>query len=83
LPRCSSTRRGRRKAGDDLAEPFPGVRERHVPALPQPFFDLPQLGAYAVRARLPFDLKIAAPRFAADQHEAQECEGFRFADPVS
>jgi hypothetical protein len=24
-------------AGDNLAEPFPGVRDRHVPALPQPF----------------------------------------------
>jgi hypothetical protein len=36
--------------GDDLAEPFPGVRDRHVPSLPQPFLDLLQLGAHAVAA---------------------------------
>jgi putative transposase len=30
-------------AGDDLAEPSPGVGDRQVPSLPQPFLDLPQL----------------------------------------
>ena len=37
-------------AGDDLAEPFPGVRDRQVPSQPQPFLDLPQLRAHAVVA---------------------------------
>jgi integrase len=68
--------------GDDLAEPFPGVRDRQVPSLPQPFLDLPQLGAHAVATRLPLDLEIAPPGFAADQHEAQELEGLRFAEPT-
>jgi hypothetical protein len=36
--------------GDDLPEPFPGLRDRQVPSLPQPFLDLPQLGAHAVAA---------------------------------
>src|SRR3954447_8351004 len=34
--------------GDDLPKPFPGFRDGQVPSLPQPFLDLPQLGAYAV-----------------------------------
>ena len=36
--------------GDDLPESFPGLRDRHVPSLPQSFLDLPQLGAHAVAA---------------------------------
>src|SRR5271155_3211085 len=36
--------------GDDLPEPFPGIRDGQVPPLPQPFLDLPQLRAHAVAA---------------------------------
>src|ERR1700687_5546780 len=69
-------------AGDDLAEPFPGLRDRHVPSLSQPFLDLPQLRAHAVATRLPLDLEIASPGFAADQHEPQKVEGLRLAEPT-
>src|SRR4051794_36377417 len=36
--------------GNDLPEPFPGIRGGQVPSLPQLFLDLPQLGAHAVAA---------------------------------
>jgi hypothetical protein len=62
---------------NDLAKPFPGFRNWPVPPLLQRLLDLPQLRSSAIASRLSFDLKVAPSRFAANQYEAQEFEGFR------
>src|SRR5260370_2678828 len=67
--------------GDDLPEPFPGFRNWPVHSSSQRFLDFLELGPHAVTARLPFDLEITAPRFAANEHKTQELEGLRLGEP--
>src|SRR3954469_24842032 len=39
--------------GDDLPEPFPGLRDRHVPSLSQPIWRPPRKSATAGSRRIP------------------------------
>jgi hypothetical protein len=48
----------------------------------QLFLDLFQLYPHAVTAGLPLELKLHAPRDAADEGKSQEGEGLRFAKPA-
>src|SRR5262245_2222960 len=68
-------------AADDLPQPFPLNRDRLVHALAHLLFDHLELRPHAVRPGLPFDLEFARPGLAADEGEAQEIEGLRFAEP--
>src|SRR5438876_3517477 len=52
----------------------------HAP--PQFLFDHLELRPHAVSTGLPFDLEFTRASFAADEGEAQEVEGLRFAEPV-
>src|SRR5262249_3531877 len=45
-------------------------------------FDHPWLRQHAVAPALPFELEFAGVGFAADEGEAQEVEGLRFAEPA-
>ena len=65
-------------AGDDLREPFPGFRNWPVHSMPQPLLDLPELRAHAVATWLPPDPEVASSGLIANEHKAQELEGFRF-----
>ena len=67
------------KAGDDLPQPLPLVRDRLVHALSQFPLDLLELRPHAVSPGPPLEKKTALAGFAADQGEAKEIEGFRFA----
>jgi hypothetical protein len=52
----------------------------HTP--PQFLFDSLQLYPHAIPSGLPFDLEFAPASFVADEDEAQEREGLRFAKPA-
>src|SRR4029077_20214037 len=65
-------------SGDDLREPFPGFRNWPVHSPSQRLLDLPELGAHAVATWLPPDPEVASPGLIANEHKAQELEGFRF-----
>jgi hypothetical protein len=52
----------------------------HTP--PQFLFDGLQLCPHAIPSGLPFDLEFTPASFAADEDEAQEGEGLRFAKPA-
>ncbi len=52
----------------------------HAPS--QFLFDGLQLRPHSVPAGLPFDQEFAPAGFAADEGEAQEGEGLRFAEPA-
>jgi len=69
-------------AVDDVAQPFPLSRDRLVHAPPHLLFDHLELRSHAVRPGLPFDLEFARAGLAADEGEAQEVEGLRFAEPA-
>src|ERR687897_3268949 len=70
------------EAGHDLPQPFPLRGDRLVPSPSQLLLDLPELGSHAVAAGLPFDQEAAPTALAADEDEAQEVEGLRFAEPA-
>src|SRR3984893_13289730 len=65
-------------SGNDLREPFPGFRNWPVHSMSQCLLDFPERRAHAVAARLPPDPEVAPSGFIANEHEAQELEGFRF-----
>ena len=48
---------------------------------PQFLFDRCEFRPHTVTPRLPSELEVAAPGFAADMRKSQECEGLRFAQP--
>src|SRR6266436_4109245 len=68
--------------GNDLPEPFSCFRNRLVHLPSQSFLDFLELGPCAVTARLPLDLEITPPRFAANEHKTQELEGLRLGEPA-
>src|SRR5712672_1793969 len=68
--------------GNDLPEPFSCFRNRLVHLPSQSFLDFLELGPHAVTARLPLDLEITPPRFAANEHKTQELEGLRLGEPA-
>ena len=51
-------------------------------ALPHLFLNRLELRPYAVRSGLPFDLEFPRAGLAANEGEAQEVEGLRFAEPT-
>jgi hypothetical protein len=69
-------------AGDDLLQPSSLLGNRLMHAPQQFLFDGLQLLPHAVPSGLPFDLEFAPAGFAADEGEAQEGEGLRFAGPA-
>src|SRR6516165_2775547 len=69
-------------SGDDLREPRPNFWDGPVPPSSQHLLDLPQLCLHPIATRFPPDLEVAPPRFLADQHKAEELEGFRLAEPA-
>jgi hypothetical protein len=48
----------------------------------QLFLDFFQLDPHAITARMPLELKLAAPRDAADEAKPEEDEGLQFAKPA-
>ena len=69
-------------AGNDLPQPFPLLRDRLMHAPSQLLLDLPKLRPHAVAPGLPLDEELALAGLAADEGEAQEVEGLRFAEPT-
>jgi hypothetical protein len=69
-------------AGDDLLQPLSlfGNWLMHTP--PQFLFDGLQRCPHAISSGLPFDLEFTPASFVADEDEAQEGEGLRFAKPA-
>src|SRR5215471_9910776 len=67
---------------DDLLQPAPlfGDRLMHPPS--QLFLNFLELCAHAVWPGLPLELELALPGLAADEREAKETEGLRFAEPA-
>src|ERR1700730_16269482 len=68
-------------AVDDVPQPFPLSGDRLMHAPPHFLFDLLELRSHAVPSGLPFNLEFSRTGFAADEGEAQEVEGLRFAEP--
>ena len=68
-------------ASDDMPQPLPLYWNRLMHAPPHLAFDHPQLRPHAVLPGLPFDLEFTLASLAADEGEAQEVEGLRFAEP--
>src|SRR5688572_1283432 len=69
-------------AGNDLPQPFPLLRDRLMHAPSQLLLDLPKLRPHAVTPGFPLDEELALTRLAADEGEAEEVEGLRFAEPA-
>src|SRR6266540_2475115 len=67
-------------ADDDLPQPFPLYGDWLVHPPSQPFLDHPELRPHAVASGLPMNQELAPAGFAADEGEAQEVEGLRFAE---
>src|SRR5207302_10825627 len=68
-------------AFDDMAQPLTYVGKWQVHAPSQLLADCLQLRPHAVRPGLPLDQEATLARFAADEGEAEEVEGFRLAEP--
>ena len=66
---------------DDIPEPLSLLGDWLVHTPPDLRFDHLELRVHAVRSGLPFDLESSRAGFAADECEAQEVEGLRFAEP--
>src|SRR5947199_8278163 len=69
-------------AVDDVPQPFPLCGDRLVHAPPHFLFDHRELRAHAVPSGPPFDLEFPRAGLAANEDEAQEVEGLRFAEPT-
>ena len=67
---------------DDIPQPLSLSGYRLVHAPPHLRFDHLELRSHAVRPGLPFDLEFTRSGRAADEREAQEVEGLRFAEPA-
>src|SRR6516165_1053133 len=68
-------------AVDDVPQPFPLLGDRLVHAPPHLLFDHRELRSHAVPPGLPFDLEFSRAGLPADEGEAHEVEGLRFAEP--
>src|SRR5947207_1902948 len=69
-------------SGDDSFQPLSLCRDWLMHSPPQLLFDHLQLRPQAIGPGLPLDLELAPTRLAADEDEAQEAEGLRFAEPA-
>jgi hypothetical protein len=69
-------------AANDPPQPFPLLRDWLMHAPPHLLFDHLELRPHAVPSALPLKLELACSGFAADEGEAQEVEGLRFAEPT-
>src|SRR5215210_337742 len=67
------------EAGDDLSEPNPLDGDRLMPSPPQLLLDVLELRPHPVAPGLAHELELALAGLAADEGEAEEVEGFRFA----
>jgi hypothetical protein len=82
---CPSIRRHRvivEVAVDHKPQPLSLIRNWLVHAPPQLLFYHLELRSHAVSPGFPFDLELARASFPADEGEAQEVEGLRFAEPA-
>ena len=70
------------EAANDLPQPFPLFGDRLMHAPSQLLLDLLELRPHAVAPGLPLEQEVARAGFAADEGEAQEVEGLRFAEPA-
>ena len=64
-------------SGNDLRQPIPGFGDRPVQPLSQFLLDRSQPRGHAVSSGLSRYEKVAPTRFATDEHETEEFEGFR------
>ena len=64
----------------DRSQPLALHRDRLMHAPPQLLLDFHELAPYAVAPAGPVDQELAGARLAANEGEAQEVEGFRFAE---
>src|SRR6266567_1831111 len=69
-------------AADDVPQPLSLFGNWLMHAPPHLLFDHLELRPHAVRSGLPSDLEFARSGLAADEGEAQEVEGLRFAEPA-
>jgi hypothetical protein len=69
-------------SGDDLSQPLSLFGNWLMHAPPQFLLDGLQLDPHAIPTGLPFDLEFTPASFIADEDEAQEGEGLRFAEPA-
>src|SRR5712691_4699606 len=82
---CSKVGRHRMEvevASDDVPQPLSLGEDRLVHAPPHLLFDHLELRPHAVPPGLPFNLEFTRASFAANEGEAQEVEGLRFAEPT-
>src|ERR1700738_4096960 len=70
-------------AANDVPQPFSLKWDRLVHAPPHLRFDHLELCPHAVAPGFPLKLEFALASLAADEGEAQEVEGLRFAEPAS
>src|ERR1700741_834506 len=70
------------EASDNLRQPSPLFGDRPVHLPPQLLLDFLELGLHTVPPGFPLEQKVAPAAAAADEGEAQEIEGFRFANPA-
>ena len=68
-----------KEAGYDLPQPFPLFGDRLVPTPSHVLLDFLELRPHAVAAGFSLQREAPAARSSADEREAQEFEGFRFA----
>jgi hypothetical protein len=71
-----------KEAGDDLPQPRSLHWDGLMHSLPQFAFYLLELGRHAIASGLPLEEEVPSARFTAEEREAQEVEGFRFAEPA-
>jgi hypothetical protein len=67
---------------DYIPQPLSLIRDWLMHAPPQFRFDHLELRPHAVCAGFPFNLELARASLPADEGEAQEVEGLRFAEPT-
>jgi hypothetical protein len=70
-------------APKNLTQPFPLLGDGLMHAPPQRLLDLVELRSHSVTPRFPLNLELALARASADECEAQEVEGLRFAEPFA
>ncbi len=69
-------------ATDDIVQPLALIGNWLVHAPPHFRLNHLEFCSHAVRSGSPFNLELARASFPADEGEAQEVEGFRFAEPA-
>src|SRR5262245_55201878 len=70
------------EASNNLLQPDPLFGDRLMHPLSQFLLDLLELYTHAITPGLPLEEKLPAARCATHKDEAQESEGFRFANPA-